>query len=37
MALFLGLFAVSVPPAPQDQLALGVEQTVQVTNAKDAR
>jgi hypothetical protein len=30
MALFLGLFAISVEPAPNDELALTVDQTAQV-------
>ncbi len=30
MAVFLGLFAISVEPAPEDQLALGVDQPAQV-------
>jgi hypothetical protein len=33
MALFLGLFAISVP-APDDQMALGVSQTAQVQTAE---
>jgi len=33
MALFLGLFAISVEPVPQEQLALGAAQTAAVSEA----
>ena len=34
MALFLGLFAISVP-APEDEIAMGVSQTAQVQTVAD--
>lgn len=35
MALFLGLFAVSVPPEGGDQFALSVDQSAQVQTVAD--
>lgn len=35
MALFLGLFAVSVPPAADDQFAMSTDRTAQVQTVAD--
>ena len=35
MAMFLGLFAISVEPAAEDQLALTADQTAQVQTVSD--